>query len=545
VTTTAVPEPAPRGRLRPVICCGVLVSVLALAGGGGTVRAATTGRTPAVRPEVAVSGLDRRLQLAHNSPSLAADPTGPRFVAMAGRLDNPDFGCTLHLSGDGGRGWIPVKPVPRLPAKAEKCYAPEIAFDADGLLYYSFIALAGQGNSPTGTWLVTSHDRGRSFSEPRRLLGPERYMVRMAIDRTMGSEGRLHLVWLEARSSPLGGLGPPPNPIMSSYSDDGGRTFSDPVTISDPSRRAVAPALALGPDHEVHVLYYDLEDDARDYQGLEGPTWDGLWSLHLATSTDGGTSFRTAVKVDGAVVPPERVMLIYTMPPPALAVDSAGRVFAAWHDATNGDWDAFLRRSDDRGRTWAPRQRLNDDPVANGRHQYLPRLSVAPTDRLDAVFLDRRDDAENVRNNTYLASSPPGGTAFSANVRLTAESSNTTIGTRYDIPSALGLVDYGSRLGLLSLSNRAVAAWPDTRNSEVNEYGQDIFATEVDFGGPAGDDVAGTGGGNGSALPAVLAIAGAVLIAAVVVAGRRRRPAVDDPPHPGDEAARPEDGGSL
>ena len=501
-------------------------AVVAAAGAAGS-GAVAAAAAPVARPEVVVSGLDRRVQLAHNSPVLLADPTAPRFVAMAGRLDNPDFGCTLHLSGDGGRGWIPVKPVPNLPEKAEKCYAPEIAFDRHGLLYYSFIALAGQGNSPTGTWLVTSPDRGRSFSAPRRLLGPERYMVRMALDPSMGSKGRLHLVWLEASASPLGGLGAPPNPIMSAYSDDGGKTFSEPVRISDPARRIVAPALALGPDHAVHVLYYDLEDDARDYQGLEGPTWPGQWSLHLTSSSDGGRTFRPAVLVDGAVVPPERVMLIYTMPPPALTVDGAGRVFAAWHDATNGDWDVFLRRSGDGGRTWEPRQRLNDDPVGNGRHQYLPRLSVAPTGRVDAVFLDRRDDPENVRNNTYLVSSPPGGARFGPAVRLTSEMSDTTIGTRYDIPSAAGLVDYGSRLGLLSLSNRALAAWPDTRNSEIYEYGQDLFATEVDFGGPAGDDAVDAGDSGRSMLTVTLAAAAAVVMGAAVVLRRRRRKQVD------------------
>ncbi|MGH9178248.1 MAG: sialidase family protein, partial [Acidimicrobiales bacterium] len=491
------------------------VGVAALA---GPARAAAA---PAVLPDVPVSGLDERLQLSHNSPVLRVDPTRPDFVVLANRLDNPEFGCTLHLSGDGGRGWIPVKPVPKLPEGVEQCYAPEAAFDRDGLLYYLFVGLAGPGNAPVGAFLVTSGDRGRTFTDPRPVLGPERYQVRMALDPTSGPRGRLHLVWLEAGSDPpLGGLGPPPNPIMTAHSDDGGRSFSEPARISDPSRRVVAPALAAGADHRVHVLFYDLEDDARDYQGLEGPVWEGRWSLHLARSTDGGATFADPVEVEGGIVPTERVMLIYTMPAPALAVaPSGGEVYAAWADARHGDWDVLARRSTDGGATWEPAVRLNDDPVGNGRHQYLPALSAAADGRVDAVFLDRRDDPGNVRNHTYLATSTDRGARFGANLRVSTEPSDTTIGTRYDVTSALGLVEFGSRLAVLSLPDRTLAAWPDTRNGELGEYSQDVFATEVAFGPrPAHDD------SSTPVLPVAGGAAAAALLAAAAALRARRRP---------------------
>lgn len=531
-----MPTPAPRARrgcpvpASPVHLAAMVSAMTVLA---PTVLAAITmtamtvlagpvgaAGAPKVLPDVPVSGLDERLQLAQNSPALRADPTRPSFVVLANRLDNPEFGCTLHLSGDGGRGWIPVKPVPRLPPGVEQCYAPEVAFDRHGLLYYLFVGLAGPGNAPNGAFLVTSGNRGRTFSAPRRILGPERYMVRMALDPTVGARGRLHVVWVEAGSDPpLGGLAPPPNPIMSSWSDDGGRTFSAPVRISDPQRRVVAPALALGPDHAVHVLYYDLEDDRRDYQGLEGPAWDGRWSLHLTSSADGGRTFAAPVTVDDGLVPSERVMLIYTMPAPALAVGPSGALYAAWSDARNGDRDVFTRRSTDGGRRWKPVVRIDDDTVGSGRDQYLPALSVAPTGRVDALFLDRRGDPANVRNDTYLASSTDGGASFGPNVRVTGEASDTTIGTRYDVPSATGLVEFGSRLGLLSLPDRVVAAWPDTRNGEIGKYSQDVFATEVDVGGHAG------GGGTGFPAAAVASGVGgaAVLTAGAIVALRRRR----------------------
>lgn len=487
-----------------------------LAASGGIIGPATAVDTPHVISEVPVTATDLRRAEAYNSPTMAVDPGQSRFVALAHRTDAPEFGCGLEVSGDGGRGWIRAEPTAELPAGAEKCYAPEVAFGPGGRLYYLFVGLAGPGNAPMGVFLTSSTDRGRSFAAPRMVLGPENYMVRMVIDRSMGDKGRVHVVWLRAGADPpLGGLpSGVPNPIVAAYSDDGGQTFSEPVQVSDPDRpRSVAPAVALGSDHALHVAYLDLRDDAVDYQGLEGPAWAGEWSLVVTTSTDGGRRFGPGVVVDDELVPPGRVMLIFTMPPPAIATDGAGRVFTAWFDARHGDPDAFLSRSTDSGRTWEPPVRLNDDPMGNGADQYLVRVSVAPNGRVDSVFLDRRGDPENVSNHTYLTYSTDGGRRFAPNVKLTSRPSNSRIGQRYLVPSAKDLVEFGSRLALVSGPGSALAAWPDTRNANVGDRTQDLFATEVLL---PGDD------GGTSITTIAVAAGGALIVVAVIIVGARR-----------------------
>lgn len=464
-----------------------------------------------------MTATDLRRGEANNSPALAADPTQPRFVALANRSDAPEFSCGLQVSGDGGRGWQPADPVPVLPEGAEKCYAPEVAFDRKGRLYYLFLGLEGLGNSPMGAFLTSSTDRGRTFSPPQMVLGPENYMVRMVIDPAEGALGRIHLVWLKTSSRPgLGGLPAGPNPIVTAHSDDGGRTFSEPVQISDPSRpRAVAPSVALGRDHALYVAYYDLRDDAVDYQGLEGAVWPGEWSVVVTASTDGGRHWGAGVVVDDGLVPPGRVMLIFTMPPPALAADRSGRLFAGWWDSRNGDPDVFLSRSPDGGRTWAAPLRLNDDGEGNGADQYLVRLSVAANGRVDAVFLDRRNDPRNLNNDAYMTYSTDNGRTFAPNVRLTAQSSDSRIGQAYYVPSAKGLVEFGSRLAIISRPTAALAAWPDTRNATFGSTQQDVFATEVLLPGD---------GETGPDWMLFGALAGAVvLVAAGVVVARGRR----------------------
>ncbi|HVE46585.1 MAG TPA: sialidase family protein [Acidimicrobiales bacterium] len=432
-----------------------------------------------VRPEAPVTAMNRSIEAANNSPTLLADPTDSRFVVLANRLDGPDYSCALQASGDSGRSWRTVTPVPTLPEGAEKCYAPEVAFDRSGTLHYLFVGLAGGGNAPMGAFLTTSSDRGRNFSAPRRVLGPHEYAVRMAIDREHGSRGRIHLVWLHATTPPaLGGYGPPPNPILSAYSDDGGNSFSQPAQVSDPTRRVVAPVLALGPDRRVHIAYYDLESDAVDYQGLEGPVYDGTWSLVMRTSTDGGASFDEGAFVERSIVPWERVMLIFTMPPPSVAVGE-GRLCVGWPDARHGDADVLVRCSSNGGRTWAPARRANDDQVDSGARQYLPRLSFAPNGRLDVAFYDRRDTREHLATSVYYSYSRDGGRSFAPNVKLTKEPMDPRIGPRYLVKSARGQVEFGSRLALLSQRDTVLVAWTDTLNSRPRSAAQDIFLTEV------------------------------------------------------------------
>lgn len=475
-------RPIPRGRKQFARSALAGLTVLGVAAGllVGVIDSGGTSQ-PSVQHDGPVSAMDRVAKPSNNSPTMVADPTESRFVVEANRLDAP-YGCSMNLSGDGGRTWVGANPIP-LPAGADSCYAPEVAFDRRGRLYLLFVGLHGAGHTPMGVFLLSSTDRARAFSSPRQILGPDNFQVRMALDPSGGLNGRIILAWLAAGASPpTGGFAPVPNPIMSAFSDDGGSTFSTPVQVSDPNRTYVdAPALAIGPDYHVHIVYYDLKSDVRDYEGLEGSTWDGTWALVSTTSVDGGAHFLPGIVVDQAIVPPGRVMLIYTMAPPSLAVDSHDDVYVSWYDDRNGDWDVFLRRSTDGGRHFGVLERLNDDLVGDGIDQYLPKLSVASDGRIDAIFYDRRSDPFNRFNDVYYTYSTDRGLHWSPNVKLTVWFSDPSLGPQYTVPSAEGLFDIGSRLALVSTPSKVLAAWTDTRDEQKGQGAQDIFGTEILF----------------------------------------------------------------
>lgn len=427
--------------------------------------------------EVAATPMDRGSGVANNSPVIAVDPTNHRFLVMATRLDAPDFGCGLQVSGDAGRSWSAPSALPTLPVGADKCYGPEIAFDKRGRLYLLLVGLAGNGNRPVGAFLATSDDRAHTFTAPRQVLGALNFGIRMALDSSRGARGRIQLVWIHSTGAPaLGGFSPGPNPILAAHSDDGGIGFSDPVQVSDPARsRAVAPSLSVSGKY-VYVGYYDLGRDRVDYEGLEGPVWDGRWSLVTARSEDSGGHFESSV-VDNGIVPSQRVMLIFTMPPASVASDGR-KICAAWTDARNGDDDALLRCSSDGGISWGRLRRVNHDAIGNGHSQYLPRIDLG-RGRLDAIFYDRRSDPANLRNDVYYTYSLDGGRRFSPDERLTTQGSDITIGQEYAVTSAKDQVEFGARLALARTGNRLVAAWADTRNSNSHSTGQDVFSAVV------------------------------------------------------------------
>lgn len=461
----------------------------------GFVNSASTERPadPRVEFDVPVTATDQVGGSARNSPIVVADPTDPDVLVTAARIDARAYGCELDISTDGGRSWVGRRLIRQLPPGAASCYAPQVAFDGSGRLHLVFAGLQEAGNVPMGVFHVRSDNQGRSFTEPHRIIGASAFGVRMAIDTAFGDHGRIHLVWLQAGADPgVGALPSVPNPIVASYSDDGGETFGEPVPVSTPDRRrVVAPAVRVGAEGRVDVVYYDLGDDERDYQGLDGPVWDGTWSLVLAASDDGGATFSERSVVEDSVVPAERVQLIFTMPPASMARSHDGTLYVAWHDARNGDADVFVRRSTDGGSSWSTPRQVNDDAPDSLTDQYHPVVSVAPSGRLDVAFYDRRHDRNNVYNDVYYAYSLDQGATFSANLRLNRTSSNSKVGQRYELDHARGMVEFGAHPSLLSYDDRMVAAWTDTRHADVlnvtrfrGPTEQDIFATTVNFGSP-------------------------------------------------------------
>jgi len=405
---------------------------------------------------------------ANNSPTVVRNPRRPDNLVVVHRVDAPSFSAILEASVDGGRTWA-SRPLP-LPAGADRPFAPDAAFAPDGTLLVLYANLEGLGNTPANLWLSRSSDGGHTLSIPTRVAGKLSFQPRLAVDQ----RGTVYVTWLQATTVGLFSLGTTPSPVVVARSDDGGQTFSPPATVSDPRRlRVGAASPVIDSAGRLHVLYEDFKGDRRDFENLDGPPAEEPFALVVTRSDDGARTFSPGVEVEPEVVPTGR-FVAFLPAFPSLAAGPASTLYVTWSDGRNGDEDVFLRRSADSGATWSSPVRVNDSRQGDGTSQYLPRVAVAASGRVDVVFLDRRRDPTNVKADAFLASSDDRGRSF-ANTRLSSQPFDSQIGNG----TPHGDPDFGSRLGLASHGPQTLAVWTDTRLGSRDTGRQDIAAATV------------------------------------------------------------------
>ena len=413
---------------------------------------------------------------AHNSPTVVRNPRDRRNLVVTNRIDSTDFSCAVHVSTDGGTTWARTRvPIPSGPGR--KCYAADAAFGGDGTLHVSYVTLQGRGNTPSAVWVASSPDGGRTLGTPRKVAGELAFQVRIAADPARPKT--LYVSWVQARE--VGTLRfTAGNPIVVSRSDDGGRRWGRAVRVSGPARsRVLAPSAVVGPQGALYVLYLDVKGDTLDYEGghdaFGGPPYAGRFALVVARSVDRGATWAESV-VDDAVVPVRR-FIAFLPPSPSIAVDRAsGRLYVAFHDGRDGDPDVRVWSLAPGAGTWSGPVRVNDTPVRDGTAQYLPKLAVAPDGRVDVVYYDRRDDARaNVFNRVSLQSSDDEARTFGPHTAV----SDVEFDSRIGFGSERDLADLGSRLGLVSDDDGAIAAWSDTRAGTDASSKQDLYVARL------------------------------------------------------------------
>jgi hypothetical protein len=124
--------------------------------------------------------------------------------------------------------------------------------------------------------------------------------------------------------------------------------------------------------------------------------------------------------------------------------------------------DVMFARSTDGGRTFTAARRINDDPVNHAKWHWFGTLSVAPNGRIDAVWLDTRNAANNSDSQLFYSYSIDGGNSWSRNVGV-SNPFNPFLG--YPNQSKLG--DY---ITVVSDDAGANVAYAATFNGEQDIY---------------------------------------------------------------------------
>jgi len=138
-----------------------------------------------------------------------------------------------------------------------------------------------------------------------------------------------------------------------------------------------------------------------------------------------------------------------------------GRVYLMYTDRPNissYDTDIYLRYSDN-STNWSAPVRVNDDPVGNGKSQFLPRIALDQTTGYIAVsFYDCRNSVNNNTTEFWAAVSTNGGVSFLPNVKVSAGVSSALV-------SAVAGFDYGDYSGLTFFGGVFYPCWADNSNS--------------------------------------------------------------------------------
>jgi len=145
--------------------------------------------------------------------------------------------------------------------------------------------------------------------------------------------------------------------------------------------------------------------------------------------------------------------------------------------------DVMFVRSSDGGSTFSAPRRINDDPVNHSKWHWFGTLSVAPSGRIDVVWFDTRNAADNTTSQLFYSFSIDGGNTWSRNVAVSNQF-NPFVG----YPNQFKLGDY---ITVVSDNSSANVAYAATFNGE-----EDIYYVRIrpalpltDFNGDARPDL--------------------------------------------------------
>ena len=193
-------------------------------------------------------------------------------------------------------------------------------------------------------------------------------------------------------------------------STDGGVTWQSPIAIPNSTE------------------YGTLDVDSNGNLFIGG--WSGGTSFHCVRSSNaqiGGQTptfdQNTAVNLGGTIVQ-GGINGVGLCGQVFLAIDRSGGptnnniyMLASVEPSGRSTTDVMFVRSTDGGLTFSPPLRINDDGLANKWH-WFGTFAVAPNGRLDAVWYDTRNAANNTDSQLFYSYSTDAGVTWSPNVAV-------------------------------------------------------------------------------------------------------------------------------
>jgi hypothetical protein len=380
---------------------------------------------------------------AANEPAIAVDPTDHnrmvvgwrQFDSVTSNFRQAGWGYTSN----GGTTWT----FPGVLESGVFRSDPVLGCDDTGRFFY----LSLLQSFDVTMW--RSLNGGQTFTNIAPAKGGDKQWF--VIDNTATSTGHGFQYQFWDNASPFA-------PFEFSRSTDGGFTWMDPITIPNVPQWGTP----------------DVDSNGNLFFGGVTPSLDQFWCIRSTNAKNGAVipSFdqSTQVNLGGVIdyfdtINPEGLIGQVFLVADRSGTSTNNNVYMLASvqptGATTGS-DVMFVRSTNGGQTFSAPKRVNDDPINHSKWHWMGTLAVAPNGRIDSVWFDTRNAANNTDSQLFYSYSTDGGDTWSPNVAV-----SNTFNPFLGYPNQNKMGDY---MTIVSDNTGADVAFAATFNLEEDIY---------------------------------------------------------------------------
>ena len=221
------------------------------------------------------------------------------------------------------------------------------------------------------------------------------------------SENNIYLTWWDNTTGN--------NEVYFVKSNDSGKNFSTPINLSN-DKGASADSQIAASHNNVYVTWWD--------------NTTGNWEVLSRASNNNGTVFLDAVMLKGIGRSPMKHLNSpssnTTSVDTIVAAVTGNKEYVAWWDNTTGNWEVFLAKSTNGGKTFVSPIDISNSPdassvgariAAQGSNVYIAWMDIKPNGQKQVMFRASNDNGRTFGNpivvyngtnssNTARSSSP-------------------------------------------------------------------------------------------------------------------------------------------
>jgi hypothetical protein len=238
--------------------------------------------------------------------------------------------------------------------------SPQFVIDAKNDVHVLYEVAGSQTAGVSNIFSVESGDNGKTWSEPVNISNSTRAARQSTI--ALDKDGALDAAWCQD----IGGESTPD--VFFARSVDGGKTWSKPVDISNTPGESSYPSIAVASDKSLHVVWCDTSKGKRNRD------------IFYASSSDGGKTWGK----DSQMLVEDISNTAGFSSEPKIAIDDNDEIHVVWCDSTPGRTRPDIFYVYKQKGQWTKPQNLS----SNDRISSHPTIACGPDGKVYLAWSD-------------------------------------------------------------------------------------------------------------------------------------------------------------